>query len=223
MSIEIKDSAIIISATKYSENSLIIKLLSENNGIYSGFVKGGTSKKQLSNYQIANLVEFTWRSRTEDALGYLKIESKKSYLANIIFDKIKLQSVKTIFDLIQKNIMEREICSELFYELSDFLANSLGDNQLFLSKYIKLELELLSMLGYGLDLRSCALGGDANDLYFVSPKTGRAASKEKGIRYQDKLLRLPEFLHKDTCSNISDEDIKMGLDLTGFFKTTSEL
>ncbi|MDA9231344.1 DNA repair protein RecO [Rickettsiales bacterium] len=217
MTIEVRDSAIIISATKYSENSLIIKLLSENNGIYSGFVKGGGSKKQLLNYQVANIVDFIWRSRTEDGLGYFKIESKKSYLANIIFNKTKLQSVKTIFELIQRNIMERENCKELFCKLEDFLQSSLDNDNLFLSKYINLELEFLRIIGYGLDLESCALGGDSSNLHFVSPRTGRAASKEKGLQYKNKLLKLPKFLYQKTYINTSDEDIKAGLDLTGFF------
>ncbi len=218
MSIEIKDTGIIISAKKYSETSLIIKILSAQNGLCSGLVRGATSnKKKIANYQIANLVDFNWKSRTEDGLGFFKIEVMRSYLANIMFNKIKLNCVKSIFYLIQKNIMEREPHEELFYDLSQFLTQSRDEESLFLSKYIKLELELLKMLGYGLDLESCALGGDKNDLYFISPKTGRAASKSMGLKYQDKLLRLPTFLYKNEEGEVNQADIKLGLKLTGFF------
>ena len=59
------------------------------------------------------------------------------------------------------------------------------------------------------------------DLIFVSPRTGRAVSREAGAPYEDKLLLLPGFLAPvaGTAVSASDSDIHDGLRLTGYFLT----
>jgi len=219
MSLVIKDCGIILSVKKYSENSLIVKILSKDHGIFSGFIKGAISnKKNVPNYQIANLVEFTWKSKTIDNLGFFNLELSKSYLAKIIFDNLKLNCIKAIFSIINDNILEREPHPELFADLLRFLDKIDDDESNFLANYVRLELGILQILGYGIDISSCALTGVTNDLYFISPRSGRAACKEAGLKYQDKLLRLPEFLTKNV-NEISKEDIFLGLNLTNFFLT----
>ena len=74
---------------------------------------------------------------------------------------------------------------------------------------------MLAALGFALDMTSCAGGGNRNDLAYISPKTGRAISKEKGMPYHDKLLKLPPFLWKD--STATSQDLIDGLTLTGHF------
>lgn len=219
MSLVIKDCGIILSVKKYSESSLIVKILSKNHGIFSGFIKGAISnRKNIPNYQIANLVEFTWKSKAIDNLGVFNLELSKSHLAKIIFNNLKLNCVKAIFSIINDNIMEREPHDELFENLMHFL-NKIDENEAsFMANYVRLELEILQTLGYGIDISSCALTGVTNDLYFISPRSGRAACKEAGLKYQDKLLRLPEFLTKNV-NEVSKEDIFLGLNLTNFFLT----
>ena len=70
----------------------------------------------------------------------------------------------------------------------------------------------------GLDLESCAATGVNDDLAYVSPKTGRAASRSAGDPYSGKLLRLPRFLlepangDRQTAADIAD-----AFALTGYF------
>ena len=59
---------------------------------------------------------------------------------------------------------------------------------------VRLELQLLAELGFGLDLDRCAATGATDELVYVSPKSGRAVSRQAGEPWQDKLLRLPAFL-----------------------------
>jgi DNA repair protein RecO (recombination protein O) len=54
-----------------------------------------------------------------------------------------------------------------------------------------------------------------HDLVYVSPKSGRAVSREAGEPWQDRLLRLPEFLV--TGTEPSAQDLTDGFALTGFF------
>lgn len=217
MSTEIRDSAIILGTRKYNENSLIVKILSKNHGIFSGFVKSALSNKDRNNYQIANLVDFTWKARDLESLGFLKIEMIKSYLGKIIFNNLKINCIKAIFKIIEDNVFEREPHQDLYIKLLDFLDQIGEENEIkILGNYVKLELNLLQILGYGIDLSHCALTGKKTGLYFVSPKSGRAACKDAAIEYQDKLLILPNFLTQE----IEDPEISqilLGLKLTGFF------
>ena len=54
---------------------------------------------------------------------------------------------------------------------------SLPDDDLWAPVYIKYEMSLLQALGYGLDLSRCASGNGADDLAYVSPRTGHAVSR----------------------------------------------
>jgi DNA repair protein RecO (recombination protein O) len=77
------------------------------------------------------------------------------------------------------------------------------------------ELLLLSELGFGLDLSACAATGAADDLAWVSPKSGQAVSREAGAPYAGRLLPLPAFLlsgAEGDWAAVSD-----ALRLTGFF------
>ena len=74
---------------------------------------------------------------------------------------------------------------------------------------------MLAALGYGLDLTSCAATGATDDLAYVSPRTGRAVSREAGLPYRDKLLALPQFLWREAAA--TPADIIAGLRLTRHF------
>src|SRR5262249_2371869 len=80
---------------------------------------------------------------------------------------------------------------------------------------------LLRELGFGLDLAQCAAtGGLGKDLTFVSPKSGRAVSREAGEPWRDRLLALPAFLTQDAKAGEPwRPGLGSGFALTGFFLT----
>jgi DNA repair protein RecO (recombination protein O) len=213
---KIIDQGIILTIKKYSENSLIVKILSEHHGIYSGFVRK-PSKKDFSIYQNFNLVDFEWAARTEENLGFFKIELKKSFLGHIISSPIYLVSFETISTIIGQNLLEREPATEVFFGLLNLLQNLNLEPENFLQNYIKFEIKLLQTLGYGIDLSECAASGVKENLSFVSPKSARAVCMQAGEKYKDKLLILPQFLVGNEDLKIQKEDLINGLKLTGFF------
>ena len=75
---------------------------------------------------------------------------------------------------------------------------------------------LLQDLGFGLDLSECAVTGTDADLIYVSPKSGRAVSRDAGKPYCDRLLKLPRFLLEEDAS-ATPADVLAGLALTGHF------
>jgi DNA repair protein RecO (recombination protein O) len=81
----------------------------------------------------------------------------------------------------------------------------------------RFELAMLAELGFGLDLESCAATGGISDLTYVSPKSGRAVSREAGEPWRDKLMRLPAFLSGDDFAAPSAADLASGFEITGFF------
>jgi len=79
----------------------------------------------------------------------------------------------------------------------------------------RFELLLLDDLGFGLDLSSCAVTGESEGLCFVSPRSGRAVTRQGAGEYADRLLALPGFLVGE--GEASAADIALAFRLTGHF------
>jgi DNA repair protein RecO (recombination protein O) len=107
------------------------------------------------------------------------------------------------------------------FDLLEHTIAHLGDPLLAAALVARFELELLAELGFGLDLDSCAATGATAQLVYVSPKSGRAVSREAGEPWRDKLLALPAFLGADgqgaQSAMPSAAELRDGFALTGFF------
>ena len=77
---------------------------------------------------------------------------------------------------------------------------------------------ILDELGFGLDLSQCAATGTRQDLAYVSPKSGRAVSREAGAPWRDKMLALPAFLQR-SGPRADQAALDDAFRLTGFFFT----
>jgi DNA repair protein RecO (recombination protein O) len=55
-------------------------------------------------------------------------------------------------------------------------------------------MNILTECGYHIDLTQCASTGSASNLIYVSPRSGKAVSREAGDKYKNSLLVLPEFI-----------------------------
>jgi DNA repair protein RecO (recombination protein O) len=206
---------IILSSSKYSETSLIVRFFSAEKGVFAGMVRGGASKKNLPIYQIGNIIDFTWSARLEEHLGNFRAELVKSHFANVINSHDRMMALSSLMQLVVGALPERDPHAEFFTHIEGFLHKlSSGDD--WVTDYIKIEMELLNIVGFGLDLSCCAATNSKFDLIYVSPKSGRAVSREAGQPYADKLLNLPNFLiANDQPAN--DQEIVDGLDLSGYF------
>ena len=107
-----------------------------------------------------------------------------------------------------------DVCGAL-----ETVLDRLDDSRAAGARVVRFELGLLAELGFGLDL--ARLRGDRQqiDLAYVSPKTGRAVSREAGDPWRDRLLRLPAFLgdRKGRRRSRSQDDLAAAFALTGFF------
>lgn len=213
------DLGIIISLKKYGENSAIVKVFSQQHGIYRGFVKSIRSSKDKVNFQIGNAVSFEYRTRIEENLGqFFAVDLVRSYCSKMMFDRLRLSCATSVFSIIDSVFLERENQQMLFEKLRDFLQKLSDENcqkKEFLADYIRLELQILTTLGYGIDLSSCAVTASENDLAFVSPKSARAVSYHVGQPYENRLLKLPNFLV--STEDHDENQLIDGLKLSGFF------
>ncbi|GAB4169247.1 MAG: DNA repair protein RecO [Rickettsiaceae bacterium] len=206
------DQGIIISKKPLKERSYIITVFTRKHGIYSGVLQQ-YSKKSGDNLVEGNLIDFFWNARLHEHIGYAKAELVRSYNPHLLMNKTKLYAFNSITSLLKLAFCEREPHNNLFPALLAFLDSI--KNGFSFHEYLKLELAILAEAGYKLQLDSCAVTGQANDLYYVSPKSGRAVSKEAGIEYADKLLKLPQLPSDEKLLNVNI--ISDALKLTTYF------
>ena len=209
------DEGIAIGVKKFSDSTNLMKILTKDNGIYSGLIR---IKKNQGNSGVnipGNTLSVNWRARLSEHLGFFNTELIKSRSSNYLNSSINLEVLNSICSLMDI-FPEREECIDL-YNLIEELLDNLNNTRLWPFLYIKFELLFIERMGYGLDLSSCAVNGSTDNLNWVSPKTGRAVSALGAKGWEDRLLKLPEFLGQNEIKSVSKVDLLDSLKLTEFF------
>ena len=178
-------------------------------------MRGGAGRRYKGVLQTGNIVAAHWRGRLAEHLGTYSVELERAFASTLLDDPDRLACLASACALAEKALPERHPCAALFDALG-VLLDSLGSGRSnWDAVYVLWELGLLDVLGFGLDLRVCAVTGNRGDLAWISPRSGRAVSAEAGEPYRERLLALPEFL---TGGDLCDRrDICAGLHLTGHF------
>ena len=126
----------------------------------------------------------------------------------------KIYAIDSICSLCSIGLPEKAPHPQIFDALYKIFISIKNDN--WLKQYALFELLFLAQMGFGLDLTKCAVTGSRENLYYISPKTGRAVTKEVGNLYKNKLFIIPKFfLHEDVGA--SDDEIYSALMITGHF------
>ena len=213
---EWREEGVLLAARKHGETSLIIDVLTEVHGRHAGVVRGGVSRKIAPVLQPGAQLDLTWRARLEEHLGTFRVEPVKSRAGAVMGDATALAGLNAVCALLVFALPEREV-HPFLYRRTVALLDLLGTSPAWPVAYLKWELALLEDMGFGLDLRACAVTGSRDDLAYVSPKSGRAVSAEAAGEWVDRLLPLPpEMLGVGTgeAGNVAD-----GLRTTGYFLT----
>lgn len=215
------DQGIVLSARKHGEGGAVVTLMTANHGRHAGLIKGASSPKNRGVLQPGNKVRATWKARLAEHLGSYAIELSDSHVGDALGDALKLAALSSACAITEATLPEREPHPNVYlgFEalLSTFGMEDIGDA--WVAAYVRWELGVLADIGYGLDLETCVVTGQTDQLEYVSPKSGRAVSTEAAEPYKDKLLALPRFLigmSVDAGAG-TPEDLAKGLELTGFF------
>ncbi len=202
------DTGFLLSKNRYNENSLITEIFTENHGKIPGIIFGGTSKKIKNYLQIGNKIHVNFNSKSENRIGYFKIEIQEA-LTPLFFDnKKKLSCIVNAMNLIKLLTAESQKNINLFKLIENFY--TLLKNTNWIKNYIYWELELLKVLGYDIDFKNLAekrINGDR--IQYVSK------SFEKRI--------IPNFLIEKSFNNEDLKTLLNGLKLVGDYLDKSIL
>ena len=210
---QINDEGIIIKKRKYRESSLLVTFFSLNHGINSGLVKG-VLKKDFGTYEIGNKVYIKSSFRLSDQLWNCKFELIKNNSVTYFDNKNKLSTLLTICSIIDLSLPKNNPQINIYKRTVDLIEDLITKD--WILKYIFWEIFLLAELGYGLDLEKCVVSGVKENLIYISPKSGKAVSKNEGEKYKKKLFNLPKFLINKNVKPTNDS-LKQAILLTGFF------
>lgn len=207
------DEGIVLSARPHGENAAVVTLLTAAHGRHAGLLPGGQGHKARPVLQPGNRVQAKWRARLADHLGTFTFELSSAQAAQWLDNPEIVALIASACAVTEASLPERQPLPGVYAGLATLL--SLSDADLWAPVYIKWEMALLQALGYGLDLSQCAASGETENLVYVSPRTGRAVSRDAGAPYQDKLFPLPAFLIGGGAW--TPLDICEGLEVTGHF------
>ena len=203
------DSAYLVSKNRYSENSIIAEVFTENHGKISGIIFGGTSKKIKNYLQIGNKIYVNYNSKSVTRIGYFKIEILKA-LTPLYFDENqKLSCITSAMHLIKLLTAEAQSNKEIFKLIDKFFEILTSDN--WIQKYIFWELELLKLLGYDLELKTMAKKEivDSEVNYYV-----KSSTEKKSI---------PNFLINKNNTDVNLKNLLKGLKLVSDYLEKSIL
>lgn len=211
------DKAIILSVRRLGEHSGVVHLLTPQHGMYAGVDRGAFGKAKRGTYQPGNIVAAHWQARLPEHMGNVTCELLHPTAAQLLDDRRKLAALTSAAIMAEKMLAERDT-QPAVYEALEALLEALCHTGDWLADYVRFEYTLLACAGFGLDLERCASTGQVHDLIYVSPKSGRAVSREAGRPYHDRLLALPAFLlGSEDNAAVEHAQILDGLRLCGYF------
>jgi DNA repair protein RecO (recombination protein O) len=207
---EWRDQGTILSVRMHGESSAIVEVFTAEHGRHAGVVRGGASRKVAPILQPGTDLAVVWRARLESHIGVFTVEPLLSR-SGLMGDRRALAALNAICALLRVSLPERAPHGDLWRETGALLDRLTGAD--WGQHYLNWEVRLLEELGFGLDLVACAVTGSTQDLAYVSPKTGRAVSREAAGEWVDRLFPLPPILQ----GGGSTEGLAEGLAITGHF------
>ena len=214
---EWSDTGIVLSARRHGESAAVVSLLTEHHGRHAGLVHGARGRRARGLYEAGNTLSARWQARLAEHLGRYTCELVRARASLLLDDPPRLAALAAVCALTEATLPERHPYPQV-YGATGRLLDALEAGERWAEAVVHWELTLLAELGFGLDLSACAATGAVDDLAYVSPRSGRAVSREAAEPYAEKLLPLPTFLvRSEDAATVAATDIVAGLRLTGWF------
>lgn len=195
-----QDEGFLLSKIKFRENANIINVFTINRGKVSGIVYGGGSRKIRNLLQISNKIFLIHSSKSENRLGYFKIELVEAISPKYFSNKKKTTALLSISSILNLLLPDSQPYKNLYIELENLFKNLDQKNWIFF--YINWELALLKELGFDPFLEQFNFKNDKMEKYKVI--------EIDNIKYQ-----VPIFLlFKNEITNLDNKQILMALHFT---------
>ena len=146
------DEGFLLSKFKYNENSIIADFYTKTNGKISGIIFGGTSKKIKNYLQIGNNFHVNFNSKSDNRIGYFKVEIEQALSPYYFDDQHKLLCITSAMHLVRLLNAEFQKNESIFKLIENFYDILKSKN--WIKDYIFWELNLFKILGFDLDLKS---------------------------------------------------------------------
>jgi DNA repair protein RecO (recombination protein O) len=205
----------VLSARAHGETGAIVELLTARHGRHAGHLPGGASRKMKPFLQPGAQVMVSYHARTSEQLGSLRLEPVGEGPAALFDDPLALTGLSAAAAVAAGALPEREPHPSAYLGF-EALVSAFAHDAVWPAVFVRFEAGLLEELGFGLDLSKCAATGQTDDLVYVSPKTGRAVSREAGAPYAARMLALPPFMLGGQAG-LGEGDVGKGFTLTGHF------
>jgi len=195
------DLGFLLSKNRYNENSVITEIFTKNYGKVSGIIFGGTSKKIKNYLQIGNKIYVNFNSKSENKMGYFKIEILDAVTPYYFDNQKKLLCITSAMNLVRLLTAESQK-NKLIYDLIEDFYIFLKDTN-WIKSYIFWELRLFKLLGYDLEFENLVdLQIVNNQKYYIS----KSQSQKKII---------PNFLIEKTNNKEELTTLLNGLKIVG--------
>lgn len=195
-----KTRAIVLKTIRYGDNSLIVKLLTEQYGLQSFMVKGAFNKNakiRAALFQPLTLLDIVF-AKSRGELGYLKEAGIEYAYQDIPININKNAIVLFVCELLSKSIQDTETDEELFGFIHRALTHldEMTDN--YADFPLKFALQLTNFLGFSPNI--------------TNYQQGFVFDLEEGIYRHDSVNAIyvidpqhSEIFYRLCCSNIFDD------------------
>ncbi len=192
-----KDEGLLLAVTRHGEGSARLTVLTQEHGLWNGLARA-SSRKGVAFPPVGSRLQVQWSARLESHLGRFVCETLLTTSGTLFDAPTALFALQSLCALCQRALPERDPCRD-FYECTLALSQTIDGSRRWLADYLRWENRLLAECGFGLDISCCCATGSERGLAWLSPRTGRAISRE-GIEsplvapYRGRLLALPPAL-----------------------------
>ena len=101
------DEGLGLSARRHGENSLIVNLLTREQGRHAGLVRGASSTRKRGLYQPGNHLRAHWRGRLAEHLGNFTCELLHSHAADFLHHPLPLMALSSATAILDSALPER--------------------------------------------------------------------------------------------------------------------
>ncbi len=203
-----EDKGYLISKNKYNENSVIAEFFTENYGKVSGLIFGATSNKVKNFLLIGNKFNLQYSSKSNNKIGYFKIEIERIYTPFFLDNKIKLNCIIYSLNLIKILTVENQSNTKLYKQFEKLFNLFIFKD--WIKQFIFWELEVIKLVGYDINF---------NDYINVSNIT----EDQSYVTTIDGSKEIPAFLLRNESKFLNSEELKNGLKIVGDFLNKSVL
>ena len=188
------DEGYLLSKRNYDENSIIIDVFTSNYGKCSGIVYGGSSSKQKKNFQVGNKIYVTFKSKSENKIGYFTVELIKPISPFFFDDKKKSICILSASSILKILLPDNQTNKKIYNSFENLLI--ILNKKDWIKVYILWEIFLVKELGF-----------EINKI----KKNGSDEVENNYVEINEKVFKIPNIIAKQKDFNFTNTDISDAL------------